>query len=208
MTLTRAAPTSDALLMHGDSMMASNATTGRRGVPWRLVGWGTAGALLLLPLVAMQFTPEVNWTLSDFIFAGVMFGIVGGTFELAVRASGNASYRLGAAIALVTAFLLVWINLAVGIIGNEDNPLNLMFFGVIAAALVGSVVARFKADGMSRAMTIAGVIQAAIGLGTFAFNIAWTEPPGAIGLLLLIEFFAGTWFASAWLFRKAARLEA
>lgn len=192
--------------------MASKATGdgngGRSGVRWRLIGWGTAGALLLLPLVAMQFTTEVNWTIGDFVFAGLMFGIVGGTFELAVRASGNASYRLGAAIALATAFLLVWINLAVGIIGNEDNPLNLMFFGVIAAALVGAVVARFRADGMARAMAIAGVLQAAIGVGTFAFNISSTEPPGAIKLLLLIEFFAGTWFASAWLFRKAARAEA
>ena len=59
--------------------MASRAH-GPSGVPWRLIGWGGAVALLLVPLV-LQFP----WTLSDFIFAGAVFGIVGGTFELAVR---------------------------------------------------------------------------------------------------------------------------
>ena len=39
----------------------------RSGGPWRFVGWGIAASLLLLPLFAMQFTPEVNWTASDFI---------------------------------------------------------------------------------------------------------------------------------------------
>lgn len=186
--------------------MASDADQiGRRGaMPWRLLGWGLAGGLLLLPLIAMQFTTEVNWTAGDFIFAGAMFGIIGGTFELAVRASGNRAYRGGAAVALATAFLLVWINLAVGIIGNEDNPLNLIFFGVIAAAIVGSIVARFKADGMARAMAVAGFLQAAIGIGVFALDAGAAEPPGAIGLLLLIEFFALTWFISACLFRTAA----
>ena len=82
--------------------MASNANGGTAGVrvPWRFLGWGGAVALLLLPLIAMQFTHEVNWTLSDFIFAGVIVAIVGGTFELAVRASGNWAYRAAVALAL------------------------------------------------------------------------------------------------------------
>jgi hypothetical protein len=204
MTLTGAGATSGAVFMHGDSTMASNANGGG-GIPWRLLGWGTAGALLLLPLVAMQFTREVNWTVGDFLFAAMMFGLVGVTLELAVRASTNLGYRAGVAVAVMTTFLLVWINGAVGIIGNEDNPLNLMFFGVIALALAGSIVARFRAAGMVWAMAAAGAAQAAIGVVVFAFNIASTEPPGAVGLLLLIEFFAGAWFLSAWLFRQAAR---
>lgn len=182
--------------------MASKAYGGGPGrrIPWRLVGWAVPVLLLTIPWLASW-----PWTAADFIVAAAMFGIVGGSFELAVRASGNGAYRGGAAVALATAFLLVWINLAVGIIGNENNPLNLMFFGVIAAAIVGSIVARFEADGMARAMTIAGVIQAAIGIGVFVSNTGASEPPGALGLLLLIEFFAVGWFLSAWLFRKAGR---
>jgi len=168
-------------------------------IPWRLIGWATPVGLLMIPWLA-----HFPWTLSDFIVAGAMFAIVGGTFELAVRASGNWAYRAGAAAALATAFLLTWVNLAVGIIGNEDNPLNLMFFGVTAAALVGSIAVRFRADGMTRAMSAAALIQALIGLGVLLSGAGDNEPPGPVGLFILIELFAGLWLLSAWFFRKAA----
>lgn len=106
--------------------------------------------------------------------------------------------------ALVTAFLLTWVNLAVGIIGDEDNPWNLMFFGVIATAVVGAIAVRFEAHGLSRAMTAAAIIQALIGIGVVITNAAAAEPPGRIALLILILFFAALWLVSAWLFRKAA----
>lgn len=180
--------------------MASRANGGQdRRVPWRLIGWAVPVGLLTVPAVA-----NWPWSAADFIVAGAMFALVGGTFELAVRASGNLAYRSGAAIAIATAFFLVWINLAVGIIGSEDNPLNLMFFGVIAAALVGSIAARFAAAGMARAMTIAASLQGLIGLAVFLLDLGRGEPPGTVGLLLLIEFFAATWLLSAWCFRKAA----
>jgi len=180
--------------------MASNAN-GVQGpsFPRRLIGWAVPVGLLTVPLLAGW-----PWSPADFIVAGAIFTIVGGTFELAVRASGNVWYRTGSAIALAAAFLLVWINLAVGIIGSENNPLNLMFFGVIAVAVVGSIVARFKARGMAFAMTVAAAIQGMIGIGVFILDLGAAEPPGAFGLLGLIEFFAVLWLLSAWSFRKAA----
>ena len=183
--------------------MASNAS-GAPGphIPWRVIGWAIPVGLLLVPWLA-----QWPWTASDFIFAGAMFAIVGGTFELAVRASGNLAYRAGVAVALATAFLLVWINLAVGIIGSENNSLNLIFFGVIGAALIGSIVGRFRAEGMARAMIVAAVIQGLIGIGVFLNGAGASEPPGPVGILLLIEFFAAAWVLSAWLFRRAARVE-
>ena len=180
--------------------MASKANGGGGGIPWRLIRWPIPVALLMIPLVA-----HWPWTPSDFIFAGAMFAIVGGLFELAVRASGSWAYRGGAALALATSFLLVWINGAVGIIGDEDNPLNLMFFGVIAAAVIGAIVARFRADGMARAMTVAAAINGLIGIGVFIADAGATEPPGRFALLVLIEIFAGMWLLSGGLFRKAAR---
>lgn len=181
--------------------MASNANAAqRRTAPWRLIGWA-----IPLGLLTLAWVSNWHWSSADFVVAGAMFAIVGGTFELAMRASGNASYRAGAAIALAAAFLLVWINLAVGIIGNENNPLNLMFFGVIGAALVASIIARFKAAGMARAMTIAAAIQGLIGIGTFILGLGAAEPPDALGLLGLIEFFAPMGLLSAWCFRRAAR---
>ena len=180
--------------------MASKANGSGGGVSWRLIGWAIPIGLLTIPLIN-----KWPWTLSDFIFAGVMFAIVGGTLELAIRASGNTSYRLGAAVAIGTAFLTVWINLAVGIIGSENNPLNLMFFGVIAAAIVGAIVAKFEAGGMVRAMSVAAALQALIGVGVLATGWGASEPPGLVRLFILIEFFAAAWLLSAWVFRKAAR---
>lgn len=172
---------------------------------WRIIGWGAAVALILTPLVAMQFTKEVNWTASDFVFAIVMIGGVGLLFELAARASRSWAYRGGAALALLTGFLLVWINGAVGIIGDEDNPANLVFGVILLMAIAGSIVAKAKADGMVRAMAVAGAAQALFGAIVFAWGVGANEPPGPIGVLVIIEFLAGLWFLSAWLFGKAAR---
>ena len=179
--------------------MASKANPGPR-VPWRIIGWAIPVGLLMIPWLA-----GAPWTASDFIVAAAIFAIVGGTFELAVRASGDTSYRLGAAAAIGTAFLLVWINLAVGIIGSENNPLNLIFFGVILIALSGAIVARFRANGMARAMTVAAILEGAVGAGVFLLDAGASEPPGRLLLFLLIELFAGAWLVSAWLFRRAAR---
>lgn len=174
-------------------------------IPWRVLGWALAAGLLLLPLIAMQFTKEVNWTAADFVFAAVVFGTIGGAFELAARKSGNWSYRGGAAVALLAAFLTLWINGAVGIIGSEDNPANLMFFAVLATAICGSVVARFAASGMAKAMTLAALAEAIVGVITLVGRLGADEPPGVVGIEVLIGFFALLWLISAWLFRKAAR---
>ena len=179
--------------------MASKAGGAGPRIPWRVVGWAIPIGVLTIPWLAGW-----PWSAGDFIVAATIFAIVGGTVELAMRASGNSYYRLGAAAAIGTSFLLVWINLAVGIIGSEDNPLNFLFFGVILAALVGGIVARFRPHGMVRAMTVAGALQGLIGVGVFLSEAGATEPPGRIALLL-IELFAGTWLLSAWLFRKAAQ---
>lgn len=170
--------------------------------PWRVAGWSIAALLLLLPLVAMQFTREVNWTPFDFAFATVMIGGVGIAFELTVRATRNNAYRSGVAIALAAAFLLIWINGAVGIIGDEDNPLNLLYIGVIAIAFGGMAWARFRASGVSHAMTMAAIANAAVGV--VAVLAGRNEPPGIVGLIVLNGFFVLLFLGAARLFGIAA----
>ncbi len=51
------------------------------------------------------------------------------------------AYRFAVGVALAAAFLLVWMNLAVGLIGSEDNPANLMYFGVLAVGFIGAIIA-------------------------------------------------------------------
>lgn len=173
--------------------MAIKAETsgGRRGIPWRIVGWGTAALLLLLPWVA-----NAPWTAEDFVVAGVLFGTVGLAFELIVRKSRSLSYRLGAALAVVATFLTVWVNGAVGMIGSESNPYNLLFGGVLLIALAGAIVARFEAKGMMRAMVAAAIVQVAIS----AFGLS-ADSRGAVFSIA----FAAPWLLAAAMFRNAAR---
>lgn len=176
----------------------------RRGpLPWRLLYWGGVAVLLSLPLIF-----RAPWTVSDFIFAGLMFGIVGGLFELTIRSSRNWSYRGGVAVVLVTSFLLIWINGAVGIIGNEDNPANLLFLAIVLAVVVGGFLARFRARGMALVTGAASLATAAIAAYALVAGLGAGEPPGAVQLTMLIGFFAGLWLVAAGLFRNAAGDEA
>jgi hypothetical protein len=167
-----------------------------RGNVVRIALWGLAGLLLLAPLVAMRFTDEVNWTGSDFVFAGIVFATIGLVAELAARSTRNGAARAATGFALAAAFVIVWANGAVGMIGSEGNPYNLYFYGAIATALVGARAARFRPAGMALAMAAAAVVQAGVALGGLA-----ADPRGAA----VSTAFAGLWLVSAALFRKAAR---
>jgi len=78
------------------------------------IALGTA-LILLIPLVAMQFTDEVNWTLSDFVVMGALLFSVGLIYEFGVRKVADARRRLILGGVLALAFLYVWAELAVGI---------------------------------------------------------------------------------------------
>jgi hypothetical protein len=176
-----------------------------RGRLWRMAPWAIAALLLLLPLAAMQVTDEVAWNQTDFAVLGAMLIGACGAYELAARTTGNSAYRAAVAVAVVAAFILVWINLAVGIIGSEDNPANLMFGGVLAVGIGGALLVRFRPEGMARvlaatalAQTFVGVIALVAGWGVSGAN--WPAP-----IVALTGFFTALWLLSAWLFRKAAR---
>lgn len=72
--------------------------------------------ILLVPLVAMQFTTEVNWSLSDFIVMGVMLFVTGTLIDFAVRKAGRFRFLAAAVIAFL--FLWLWAELAVGLFTN------------------------------------------------------------------------------------------
>ena len=160
----------------------------------RIAGWSFAAVLILLPAIAMQFTSEVDWDSRDFIIMGTVIGMIGLGTEFLVRQSGSTAYRIGAVIAMATAFLTIWVNLAVGMIG-DNNAYNLVFGGVLAIALVGAILADFKPAGMARTMFATAAAQALAG----GFGLT-TDPLGAV----LSMVFAFPWVLSAGLFRRAA----
>mgnify|MGYP001031533283 CR=1 FL=1 len=74
--------------------------------------------LLLVPFIAMRFTDNVNWAPFDFVVAGVLLLGAGFTFDFSIRKIKNKTYRILVPIILVLIFLLLWAELAVGILGN------------------------------------------------------------------------------------------
>ena len=78
----------------------------------------TVAVLLLIPLIAMQFTDEVNWTLSDFVVMGILLLGTGLMCEFLLRKVKKIGYRVVFVGIVLTAFLLIWLELAVGIFGT------------------------------------------------------------------------------------------
>jgi hypothetical protein len=75
-------------------------------------------ALLMMPLVAMQFTDEVQWTAFDFIVAGALLLALGFSIEIIIRHVQTATFRIVALMLVLLVFLFLWAELAVGIIGT------------------------------------------------------------------------------------------
>ena len=167
---------------------------------WRILMWGGAAALLSLPALAMRFYPDagVNWSSGDFVVMGALLLVACSAVEIGARMSSHLLYRLGVIVAVGTGFLTVWVNLAVGMIQGEGNPMNLAFLGVLAIALLGAFAVRFAAQGMARVMIAAGIAQALIGVTVALAGL------DKLYVALLIGLFALPWWLAAGLFQTAA----
>lgn len=82
----------------------------------RILGWGAIVLILLAPAAAMQFTDEVNWTTSDFVFAGVLLIGAGALIELVAWRVRRPAVRIGVALFVVAVVALIWIEGAVGLL--------------------------------------------------------------------------------------------
>jgi hypothetical protein len=180
--------------------------TATNGQLWRRAGWGALAALLLLPALGMRTGREgLHWTGFDFAVAAALLALLGLGVELAARVGGGWRARLGMAVAVLAAVLLVWINLSVGVIGSERNDANLLFAGVLAVAVGGSWLARLRPAGMARVMaapagaqTLVGIVAVALGLGADGRSWPWD----VVGATLLFD---ALWLAAAGLFHAARR---
>ncbi len=79
---------------------------------------GTVALLLMIPFIAMQFSSEVNWSLNDFIVAGILLVGVGFAVDLVLRKGKTTNKKLLWISAVIVLFLLLWAELAVGVFGS------------------------------------------------------------------------------------------
>lgn len=160
--------------------------------------------LLMIPFLAMQFTPEVNWDLKDFIVMGALIFSMGFSYVLITRHVSNLVHKAAVTVALGSTFLLIWANLAVGLIGSGPNPGNLMYMGVIAVGTVGAILSRFTPAGMER--TMFGLALSLVLLAVVALLANMQNYPGSsvTEIVLVNGFFATLFSIAGLLFRSVA----
>jgi hypothetical protein len=174
-----------------------------RGViRWVLI----TAAVLAVPLVAMVFkigvpdpgsgTDGVNWGPMDFAVMGVLILGAGLLFEYAASRAGTVAHKLAVGIAVVAGLGLIWVNLAVGMIGDEGNAANLMYIFVLFVALVGAAIGRFEPREASIAMFATAAAHTVVAVIALVARLGPTLPADA--------FFVAAWVASALLFRQVS----
>ena len=159
--------------------------------------------LLLVPLVGMQFSKEVVWSTSDFVIAGLLLFSTGFAYELIAQKGGSLAYRAASAAALLAGLLLVWVNLAVGLIGSEDNPANLLYGGVLIVAILGAIFTGLRASGMVRVLLTTALTQFLVPIVAL---LIW-KPEFTAGVVKVFGanmFFVLLWLGAAWLFHRAS----
>ncbi|MFN4091384.1 MAG: hypothetical protein ACK4FG_00645 [Brevundimonas sp.] len=75
---------------------------------WRIVLWTFIGGLLLLPAAAMRVTNDVDWTATDFVFAGLVLGLAGALFEIVMLTIRQPLHRVFASLLILGGVMAVW----------------------------------------------------------------------------------------------------
>ena len=118
------------------------------------------------------------------------------------------AYRAAIGVAFVAAFLLLWMIPAVGVIGAEGNPADLMYIAVFTVGLVGVLVTRLEARGMVRVIIAVAVTQMLVACTALLMGEHHSPVTSVMEILGLNGFFASLFAGSAWLFRYSVELQA
>ncbi len=123
--------------------------------------------LLMVPLVASRLVEGWNWPPQAFVLTYVLFFGTGMAYALIARKRKAWAYKAGVGLALVAGFVLGWSTMVH--MSETENPLLLVYFGVLAVGAAGAAVARLEARGMARALfamvgalAVAGVVTQVI----------------------------------------------
>jgi hypothetical protein len=173
-------------------------------IRWVLI----TAAVLAVPALAMAFnlaipdpgsgTQGVKWGPMDFATIGVLVLGSGLLYEYASTRAGNVAHKAAVGIAVGVGLLLIWVNLAVGMMDVENG--NLMYVLVLFVALVGAAIGRFEPRHASIAMFATAGAQAVVAVIALVAGLGPTLPADA--------FFVVAWVASGLLFRQASEAAA
>lgn len=169
---------------------------------WRTAAWVAAALFLLANAVAMQFTDEVNWTVGDFVFAGILlFGSLG-AYEIAARKARHAAYRVGVGLGVAATFLLIWANGAVGI---TDSAADGLYFGTACIGIIGVIIALFRPSRGARAMLAAAFMLVSVSVIALVAGMVPNDSASSFEVFGITGFSVALFVGAARLLRTAAR---
>lgn len=166
--------------------------------PWFLL------LVMMMALGWLNLIGQLNWGVGDFIFVAVIFFGGLSAFRFVSGRGQGRMFHAAVALSLVTALSMIWITLAVGIIGSEDNQANIMYVGVLGIGLLGSLIARFRATGMSRTMLAVTIAQLVVTVVAVTVWKPETEEH-VFSTFILNLFYVMLFLSSALLFHRARR---
>lgn len=149
----------------------------------------------------------MDWSPADYLLFGLMVAALMTGLVLARRWSVHAAYGSGAMLALGAGFVMSWANGAVGLIGSEDDPRNLVFLTLPAVGLAGAALSRLRASGLARTCMAMLLVQLVIGAGFGIARLTGSGDLPARDILLTTLVFGVAWALAAVLFRRAARAQ-
>jgi hypothetical protein len=159
--------------------------------------------ILMIPAAAMRFKVDGwAWSATDFVVAWVFIAGAVAAYKFVASRARSHAYRIATGVAVMTGLILLWVNGAVGLIGSEDNPANLMYGGVLVIGLIGAAIARLRPVGMALAMAVTAVAQFLVPVVAL---IVWRPDfgPGVVQVLGLNFCFVLMFAGSALLYRHA-----
>ncbi len=169
----------------------------------------TAALLLVPPLLGSYFVEDWNWAPGAFVVLGILLFGMGFTYQLITRNRDAIAYRVALCLTFGASFGLTWSSF---VQMADVTTTAAMYFVVPIVCGIGAIVARFKPNGMARALFAAALTQALIWSVALMMLItrkpqvaSWTPPEwrGFGGNAVLVMVFIG----AALLFRKAGREE-
>jgi hypothetical protein len=138
-----------------------------------------------------------------FCFMGLLLSACQLAFVIMRRRFTNITYKAAVFIAILVVFLLFWINAAVGIIGNENNPANLMYFTVILVGMIGAWFFRLRPRGMAITMVACSLTMLGVGLFGWQLSIGVDRSALLRDIFILSGFFCTLMLIAAGLFLAA-----
>jgi len=175
----------------------------------RIIVWAVVVVLILMITLtaAMQLTNEVQW--GEVVAYSIILLVAGGFYELwQWLKTRTKTYRIAFGVGLAGVLLLGWVSGAVGIIGSENQPVNLMYWAVPAVLLTGSLISSFKPRGMARTLFATALVQVLVPVVALIISpeVNWGGA-GVIGVFVFNSIFAVLFAGSGLLFLRAAHKE-